>query len=146
VRLWRISEFLELDGEGGRLFGGRWNRGGLAVVYAAESSALSMLELLVQYRRKRIAEPFQLLEISAPDGPMVEFEGEVPDFASHRSQSWGETWLESCSSLLARVPAAVAPSSYNILINPAHPDASKVHVVSHARYIWDSRLFAEASY
>ena len=141
MRLWRISEFLELDGEGGRLFGGRWNSGGRAIVYTAESSALAMLELLVQFRRTRIAQPFQLLEIEAPDAAMIEYKGEVPDYASRRSLSWGDEWLESGASLLARVPAAVAPKSFNVLINPAHPDARSVSLVAHAKYDWDSRLF-----
>lgn len=142
MKLWRISEFVDLDGEGGRRFNGRWNRGGRAVVYTAETSALAMLELLVQYRRKQIAKPFQLLEIEAPDTSLTQFQGDVPDYAKHQSHEWGEAWLETGATMLARVPAAVAPESYNILINPAHPDASAVRLIRHARYNWDSRLFA----
>lgn len=143
MKLWRISEFLELDGEGGRLFGGRWNSGGRAVVYTAESAALAMLEILVQYRRRRIAEPFQLLEIEAPDAAITSFDGQATDFASHQSQEWGDAWLVAGTSLFARVPAAVAPESYNILINPDHPGAASVTVVRHSRYNWDTRLFSD---
>ena len=101
-----------------------------------------MLEMLVQLRRTQFAQPFQLLAIEAPDIPATEFIGGVPDYASRRAQAWGEDWLESGKSLLARVPAAVAPESFNILINPAHPDAKSTRIVSHACYNWDSRLFA----
>jgi len=49
VRLWRLARrpFDAIDGEGARLFGGRWNRPGLAVVYCAINLSLAVLEILV---------------------------------------------------------------------------------------------------
>ena len=49
MRVFRICRkaHAAFDGEGARLYGGRWNRRGTAVVYASESLALAALELLV---------------------------------------------------------------------------------------------------
>jgi RES domain-containing protein len=40
----------QLDGEGARLYGGRWNSPGVRVAYAADSPALAVLEVLVTCR------------------------------------------------------------------------------------------------
>jgi RES domain-containing protein len=46
---------------------------------------------------------------------------------------------------LASVPAAVAPLSRNILINPLHPEAKTIKVADHSRWPWDKRLFRPES-
>lgn len=57
MRVYRVcsSAHSDLDGEGARLYGGRWNSpglaGGLAVVYTASSLALAILETRVHLRR-----------------------------------------------------------------------------------------------
>ena len=49
MRVYRICarRFAALDGEGARLYGGRWNRPGTPVVYSSATRALAILELLV---------------------------------------------------------------------------------------------------
>jgi len=51
ITAWRIVKArlvpTAFDGEGARLYGGRWNSRGLPVVYTAASPALAALELLV---------------------------------------------------------------------------------------------------
>lgn len=50
MRAWRIVRWKHassaFDGEGARLFGSRWTSPGVRVVFAAESRALAMLEML----------------------------------------------------------------------------------------------------
>lgn len=142
MKLWRISPYADLSGEGGRLFDGRWNGGGRAIVYTAESSALALLEVLIRFGRREIPAPYQLLEIEAPDELVVEsYARAAPSESVASSVAWGETWLRTGRTALARVPSAVAPQAYNYLLNPAHPEAAKVRILSHARYEWDVRLF-----
>jgi RES domain-containing protein len=52
VSIWRLCRQhhsgQSLDGEGARLYGGRWNYPGTAVGYTAGTLALAALEILVQ--------------------------------------------------------------------------------------------------
>lgn len=142
MRLWRISEWITLDGQGGRNFGGRWNHAGSPIVYIAESSALAILEVLVWQPRTALPSPYQLLEIEAPDDLEVV---EWPADQDHRDRPltayWGDAFLRANQAPLARVPSAVAPRGWNYLLNPLHPDAGRVAVVNAGRWPWDARLF-----
>ena len=42
-----LAPFADLSGEGARLYGGRWNSSGRAMVYAASDAALAVLEVRV---------------------------------------------------------------------------------------------------
>ena len=50
--VWRLltARFSQaaFTGEGARLYGGRWNRKGIPMVYTAASQSLAVLEMLVQ--------------------------------------------------------------------------------------------------
>lgn len=138
--LWRVSSFAALDGEGGLRSPGRWHHAGKRIIYTAESVALALLEALVQFDlESRMPSRYQLLKIEVPDeADSALFEGSAPERAA--SQTWGDRWLVERSSLLARVPAVVAPHSFNWLINPAHPAASAVRLVETQQWNWDDRL------
>jgi RES domain-containing protein len=142
VRLWRISEFASLDGVGGLLAPGRWNRKGRPIVYMAETSALAMLEVLAGYDVAETPETFQLLEIDVPDGVTPT---EWPAGADHRDTAltadWGDAFLRAGTAALARVPSVIAPQSWNWLLNPLHADAALVRLVRAQRWPWDARLF-----
>jgi len=143
--LWRISDFMALDGMGGLLVSGRWHSRGRPVVYTAESSALALLEALVRMERDDLPDSYQLLRIEGPNGMAVEhFSPDSPPESIADSMAWGDDWLSSGRTALASVPAAVAPLSRNILINPAHPDAASIRVAQHSRWPWDKRLFKPA--
>jgi len=49
MRVWRLClrRHATPDGEGARLFGGRWNASGVAVIYASATLSLATLEYLV---------------------------------------------------------------------------------------------------
>ena len=119
---------------------GRWHMAGTPILYTAESVALALLESLVQFDDRLDLPPeYQLLELEAP-GPAVveEWPGDVP--SEEESQRWGDAWLKEGRSILAKVPAAVAPHSWNWLVNPGHPDAARLRTVKATRWNWDARL------
>ena len=62
---------------------------------------------------------------------------EHPEF----TRNLGDAWLASRESPLARVPSAIAPQTWNYLLNPEHPDAKKIEVVEVIRERFDNRLF-----
>jgi RES domain-containing protein len=52
----------------------------------------------------------------------------------------GSAWLRSSRSALLRVPSALAPDTFNVLLNPLHPDAAHVRVESAYEYPFDPRI------
>lgn len=146
MKLWRISGFGNLTGEGGMLASARWHTKGRPVVYLADSPASAMLERLVQIVRQAgiSSRNYTLLEIEADSALAVESLMHVAD-AGWRdrvdiSQNAGDRWLSAAKTPLARVPSAVAPRTWNYLLNPLHPDANRVQILSQIQEIFDPRL------
>ena len=69
--LWRISNHIDLSGEGGRGYSARWHSEGRQIVYLAESPAGAMLERIVHmtdmYEDASLPRFYQLLKVAAPD-------------------------------------------------------------------------------
>ena len=142
MRLWRISEFAELSGEGAKTFPGRWNEGGVPIVYCSDHPSTSLLEILVHVDREDLPRSYQLLEIFVPDG-IGFFEFDLP----HNWQSLYETtrqigtkFLTDLQHPLMRIPSIIMPQAFNFLINPAHPQAAAITIGQTWRYPFDSRL------
>ncbi|PAX06709.1 RES family NAD+ phosphorylase [Sphingomonas lenta] len=142
MRLWRISDWLTLDGVGGLTVGGRWHHAGRPIVYAADSSALALLEVLVHQHRAVRPAPYQLLEVEAPDDlAITDWPAGQDQHDAPFTADWGDAFLRAATTPLARVPSVIAPASWNYLLNPLHPDAARVRIVQAARWPWDARLF-----
>ncbi|HEX4030206.1 MAG TPA: RES family NAD+ phosphorylase [Terracidiphilus sp.] len=144
---WRISNHTDLGGWGGRKFASRWSSLGKRIVYMAESPAGAMLEVLVHLQDKddQLPSTFSLLEIESPEDagirellPLAEasWKGQ-PDL----TRQIGDAWLASRETPLARVPSAIMPRTWNLLLNPEHSDASRIKIVSTIRERFDNRLF-----
>jgi RES domain-containing protein len=147
MRLWRISDFSDLKGRGGQLASARWHTKGRPVVYLAENPAGAMMERLVhmfQFAGK-VPRTYHLLEIEADDSLVIHDLLPLAD-AQWRdridlTRAAGDRWLAAAASLLAKVPSAVVPRTWNYLFNPLHPDAPRVAVVSELNETFDARLF-----
>jgi RES domain-containing protein len=150
--LWRISNHPTLDGGGGLETSGRWHTQGRPIVYLAESAAGALLEVLVHLELSpvRLPRSYRLLKIEAPDELSMRELSE-----NDLSRSWtrdetetrttGDEWLASKRTLLLRVPSAVAPETFNVLLNSAHEDTRRLRIVSHREYPWDPRLISKPS-
>ena len=157
LSIWRIATDTphyradDLTGTGAKITGGRWNRPGTALVYAAESIALAALETVVHLTGgtplplNRI-----LVRIDVPDeqwaartlfdGPAgVGWDVEPPGIVS---LGWGDAWAAAGRSLLAQVPSVVVPEANNVLINPAHAAVATLRVTRVRRWTYDGRLKA----
>ena len=145
---WRISEYADLSGQGGRLGAARWHTQGRPVVYLTESPASALLERIVHLFNDEdggLPASYQLLEVSAPDGIDIQHLNTLAptDWRERATftQQLGDGWLASGNSALARVPSVIVPHTWNFLLNPAHPDAARVTIDSATRERFDNRLF-----
>lgn len=133
-------------GEGARIYGGRWNSRGTAVIYVSEHESLAALELLVHLT------PF------IPDGRYLSFRLEWEDkLTSHLSvknlpSHWnaeppgiqtmqiGDDWVRTGKSVVLAVPSVLSASEVNYLLNPKHADFKKIKIGEPLEYRFDSRL------
>ncbi|HEX2078440.1 MAG TPA: RES family NAD+ phosphorylase [Longimicrobium sp.] len=149
MRLWRITRraYQALDGEGARLYGGRWNAEGVAVVYTSATLSLAALEYLVHVQIEDVPVDLVALEIEVPDRVSVQdvSPAELPSdwnrVEDHPACSaLGDRWARAGDSLVLRVPSAVIPHERNLLLNPRHPQMEGVSVVSAEPFSFDPRL------
>ena len=139
--VWRlaIGRFPEIDGEGARLYGGRWNSPGVAIVYTATLLSLALLEQLVHVNPEELPDTFRAFAIELPDDvlPDVAELDVVPDDRAACRQ-YGDSWAKSQRSGAVVVPSAVvAPrlqpgniltQERNVLLNPRHSSVGRWRV------------------
>lgn len=145
--LWRISNHVSLAGDGGMRASGRWHTRGRRVVYCSESPAAALLEILVHFEIdvRDLPTRYRLLKLRAPDALVVEdlLAADLPrDWIEQtdRTRAIGDRWLQAGRSTLLRVPSAVVPETFNVLLNPGHAQAGKLEVVQVSEHAIDPRL------
>ncbi len=150
LTVWRICAPRYADtaysGEGARLYGGRWNSKGRAVVYTSESLALAVLEQLVHTEDPTVLDTFVVASASF-DGSLVEelpFSSLPSDWRAYPAppslKSIGDEWTDGVRSVVLRVPSVTVRGQYNYLVNPSHPDFGKVRVSEPEPLDLDPRL------
>jgi RES domain-containing protein len=147
--LWRISNHASLDGGGGLLASARWHLRGHPIVYLAESPPGALLEVLVHLEVDSSALPkrYKILKLETADDITIKTIDESGLSARwHRdvdaTRNVGTEWLVSGETVLLRVPSAIVPETYNVLLNPKHPEAARLVILWHREYPWDSRLLS----
>lgn len=144
MELWRISRHRDLSGAGGLRAAGRWHHAGHRVVYLAESPAGALLEVCVHTSANDIPPDFTLLKVegtglkSTSPNP-----GDLPEDWTRQlniTRDLGSAWLPGNTSALLRVPSALVPETWNYLLNPAHPEATKLQITAEYSYPFDRRL------
>lgn len=149
MQLFRITRAAraDLQGTGGIHAAGRWHTRGRRIVYAATTRALCILEVLVHVDPEDVPDDLVLLTIDVPD----ELEAEVVEEPSLPAgwnapqrydvcRAVGDAWLDSLRTAVLRVPSAVAPDEWNVLINPAHPSATRITITHQRPFSFDPRL------
>jgi len=137
--VWRICRrpFADLSGNGARLYGGRWNKPGRPLIYAAETAALAVLEVRVHLDLDWDMLPDDYVLVAIDTAAIVaETIHEPPD----DPRAIGDAWIESRRSALLRVPSGIVPESYNVLINPAHSDALSIQLGPVRPFRFDRRV------
>jgi RES domain-containing protein len=135
-----------LTGEGARHYGSRWNPKGVPMVYTASTLSLAALEALVHFAIDTAPLDYVALTIRVPDAAVERVvDKQLPSDwhttpAPAACQELGARWAAEARSLGLSVPSAVVPSENNILLNPLHPDFSKVTLENQEPFVFDSRL------
>lgn len=145
--LWRISNHVSLAGHGGMRASGRWHTRGRRILYCSESPAAALLEILVHFEIdvRNLPARYRLLKLDAPDDLLVEhvtvaaLPGDWTD-RTDVTRAMGDRWLQTATSPLLHVPSAVVPETFNVLLNPVHPDARRVAVAQVSELAINPRL------
>ncbi len=136
----------DLTGNGSKLYGGRWNSMGIQAVYCTENISLAVLEILVNMKKFKPPHDYHLVTITVPDNsrPAIidanKLKKNWKDDVNY-SRFMGDEFLKTQQSLLLKVPSAIVEPENNFIINPKHPDASKVKIVSTKHFEFDKRLY-----
>jgi RES domain-containing protein len=133
------------DGSGAMLYGARWNSAGRRVIYAAETYAGALLEVLV-HAAGGVPRSQGYVEIEIPAGLAVE--GVTPaDLPGWDSQSFeaarafGNRWYDERRTPVLMVPSIVTLVERNVLINQEHPDFGRIRAGKPQAVKWDARLW-----
>jgi RES domain-containing protein len=135
------------DATGAMLCGGRWNSIGKRVIYAAESYAGAMLEILVHANLTVPPKNHRVVRIAIPDTIDIETvqPGALPGWNSEDptlSRVFGDAWLNEMRTAVLRVPGVITEGrENNLLLNPLHPQFSLIVATEPEPIHWDIRLF-----
>ncbi len=152
VRVWRITQKKyasdAFSGEGARLYGGRFNSAGYPAVYTSGSLSLALLESLAQTNDREFFSSCVYVYADIPESIIQEYKTEMlPDGwdaipCEPVSQQFGDEWLSAAKFAVLKVPSAVLSVEWNYVINPKHPDFSKISFAEEGELPLDERLMS----
>jgi RES domain-containing protein len=119
------------------MYGGRWNPIGVNMVYTSGSIALATLEYLVHnfhllstaeicLAKIRIGKTSSILEIKSSELPSGWNRQMHLQLAT---QQMGKDFYFKGSEYILKVPSAVVPGEFNLLLNPQHKHHAHTKVV-----------------
>lgn len=137
---------LDLSGTGAKLYGGRWNRVGVPLLYTSENLSLAVLENIVHIQNPAFLPVYQAITIQIPDAIQ---EYSIDDFPENWPTQDGfealrritDDFVRTQEFLAMKVPSAIIQEEYNILINPIHPLFQEIKIVKQQNFSFDERLF-----
>jgi RES domain-containing protein len=139
----------DLNGIGAAFAGGRWNKKGRAVLYTSESTALALLEIVVN-----IPPMFQpqlnLLTIEIPEKEIVEITQDMlpTNWFKYPAPSllaeFAENLYKNDTILGIKLPSAVISNNSNFILNPNSLAYSQVKIIKNEPFIFDPRLYRKS--
>ena len=134
------------DGEGARLYGGRWNSPGFALTYCSATASLAVLEVFANVQRSELLSHYVLVSCSFDESLVNHIDArQLP--ANWRQSpppaeltTVGDDWIRSGASVILAVPSAIIEHEWNYLINPAHPNFRRIKRSAPQSFTFDLRL------
>lgn len=127
----------------------RWNSSHVKVIYTSSSQSLSCLENVVHRSALGLNQNFRLLTIDIPNDVKIteiKLSDLKPSWQDYEAfpftQNIGNEWVRKNETAVLKVPSAIITQEYNYLLNPNHPDFSKVKLTGDESFIFDSRIKA----
>jgi RES domain-containing protein len=152
VRAWRIVKRRRVaavtTGEGARIHGGRWTPPGVPAAYASLSLSLALLEVLVNLDAPALIRRYVYFTLDIPARPIHTLDpSHLPDDwraspPSESSQLLGKRWIDAGKSVALRVPSAVLPVEFNLVLNPAHAGFKDIAVSGPFELDADARVWS----
>lgn len=153
--VWRIATDTpdytadDLTGAGAKHTGGRWNRPGNAMLYAAENIALACLETYIHLKAGGLPLNRYLVRLDIPDSV---WSAALTMASSTAPVGWdavptgkvsldhGDRWIASNATALLITPSVIVNEERNVLINPLHPDAKSIRATKLRKWTYDPRM------
>lgn len=141
MKLWRIAAdtknypATDLSGGGASKSPGRWNNASEHVIYASQTIAIAVLETAAHVDDTGLPLNRYLIELEVPDDVWAMREeiainalpvtwSAIP--SGNGSAKIGSQWLAGLKSPILLVPSVIVPEERATLINPLHPEASRI--------------------
>jgi RES domain-containing protein len=147
LRAFRIADMRHtiFDGTGAMLHGARWNSPGRRVVYASETYAGALLEILA-HASGSVPRSQGYIEIEIPAG--LRIEEIMPDDLPHwdspsfeAARTFGDKWYDERRTPVLMVPSVATRIERNLLLNQEHPDFARTRASQPSPVRWDERLW-----
>ena len=150
ITAWRIVKRKRtkaaFTGEGARLYGGRWNSAGVAIVYTAASQSLAALEMVVHLESSELLDNYVVFEVGIDESLVAQIElSQLPrnwrtDPPPAKVREVGDAWARAGASVVLQVPSAILPAEHNFLLNPRHPDFRRLVIGKPSPFRFNPRL------
>ncbi|HEY5590042.1 MAG TPA: RES family NAD+ phosphorylase [Paludibacter sp.] len=147
-RLTRKKFTGHLSGKGAAAFGARWNSTGVELIYTAANRSLAMAEVAVHFTLATMPIDYMMMSVFIPDDIPVKKINKTelssnwnvfPHSAS--TMKIGDAFVAENKFCILCVPSAITKGDFNYLINPNHPDFSRIKIVRTEIFPFDRRIF-----
>ena len=151
LKVWRISEPAHGKASPNGTGAHRWNSPGTPVIYAAESRALAVLEMLCHLEGSDLLQPYVLIETEIDESLVQTID------VSSLPQNWcadpspaelkriGDEWIRSARCPVLRVPSALLPDEHNFLLNTEHVEFRRLIFGEPVPFRFDPSLIKTAN-
>ena len=139
MNLYRITKTKyanDISGEGAKMYGARWNRPGMAVLYSSEARSLALLEFIVHFDSKNafklphsyISLEIENLFIETLDKSLLPKNKLEPN--DDRLWKITDYYFKEKKVLALRVPSVLIPEENNIILNAEHTDYKSIKLIN----------------
>jgi RES domain-containing protein len=150
MQVWRLfpGRFRDsaFSGVGGLYAARRWNHLGTEMMYTSTSRALAVLEFFVNLQPNEAPDILLMAEATVPDASVEVIKLDAlprnwRGLDNERCRDLGSEWARSLRSVALKVPSVVVDGDWNVLLNPKHPNFTKVKIGAAKPFRFDERMF-----